>query len=90
MSRSRKKKPYVAYEKTDTHYRNKVLRHDKLANFSRPADYKKSTKGRQGWNAIGYYSSEEAREQWLNDPSLQQEYTLEEWLDYWDKHIMRK
>jgi hypothetical protein len=87
MSRSYKKTPIIKYEDDKNEKQaNKSLRQDKN-NLYQNSDYKKAFRNEEWKN---WWSKEDAIEWWKNHPERQEQYTLEEWLQYWEKCVKRK
>jgi len=87
MSRSYKHTPYIYYEKEDTHYLNRCLRHDKLAEIPNGGAFKRYKKGFGSWGQ--FWDWEEAKADYYTF-NRDKEYTLEEWFQCWQKWTLRK
>jgi hypothetical protein len=87
MSRSYKKFPIVIYEKEDYRYLNRRLRHDKLAEIPNGGAYRRHSSGGGTWT--GYWSKEQAIQDWKGKPWIRERYSYDEWMAYW-KSSMRK
>ena len=86
MSRSFKKYSVVVQEKDDKKYLNRKIRRNKHMKFSTPGAYKKCSP----WSWKYIWTKEDAINLWKNRSDLQEKYTLEEYIHFWEKVAIRK
>lgn len=90
MSKSYKKYPLLRVtRKEDYRILNRQLRHDKLAEFPKGGSFKRH---RPHWNSWAYlWTKEQAVQEYKETERIRHKFpTLEEWLDYWARTVIRK
>ena len=88
MSKSRRKIPYIRQERKDCHYLNKKVRRSKLADIPSGGYYRKIYKSGYDWSYI--WTREQAMQDYNTNIRLQQQYTLEQWINEWERWALRK
>lgn len=87
MSKSYRQVPFIIQEKEDTHYLNRCLRHDKLAEIPNGSAYKHHKKHDGSWKYR--WDWKEAKANYYKMKRWQ-EMTLEEWYQCWKRWTLRK
>ena len=90
MSRSYKKYPLCRVEKRIDNNRNanRQLRRKKLEKIPKGNWYRKYNNYPKTWTS--YWTKEQAIQDYYSDDWIQQKYTLEAWLQYWESCVRRK
>ena len=88
MSRSYRRVPYIRQERKDLSTENRRVRHDKLAEIPSGAAYRKFSTTGGDWGYV--WTREQAMLDYNEKPWLQERYTLEQWIDKWERWALRK
>ena len=89
MSRSYRRVPYIRYERKDCHYLNRKIRRAKLAEIPSGGAYRRMFID-GGWDWGYIWTKEQAMQDYETKPWLREEYTLEQWLNSWERWALRK